>query len=90
MDRHGFYGVYHMSLGQTDLIAEAFEQFLCRIIEDEEINSRALSNDSKLFEDTLISRKCCICRELYDNFGTDLEADGDAERGHHPHCPMYK
>jgi hypothetical protein len=33
-DKHGFFGVYHVSLGQPESISEAFENFLQRIIEE--------------------------------------------------------
>lgn len=95
IDSHGFLGVYHVSIGQPDLVAEAFESFIMRIIEEEEQNSRQDDNDSKIFEDTLITRKCCICRELYDNFGQPSNSPTDSpeqkhDKAHHPHCPMYK
>lgn len=96
VDRHAFYGVYHVSLGQVDTVAEAFEGFLSRILDDEELNSRALSNDSRLFEDTMISRKMCICRELYENFGSmdskeyDDNGNPTPPKKHHPSCPMAK
>lgn len=36
IDSHGFYGVYHVSKGQAENVAEAFESFIMRIIEEEE------------------------------------------------------
>jgi hypothetical protein len=33
-DKHGFFGVYHVSLGQPESITDAFENFLLRIIEE--------------------------------------------------------
>ena len=36
IDSHGFFGVYHVSKGQADNVAEAFESFIMRIIEEEE------------------------------------------------------
>ena len=37
--------------------------------------SRVLSNDSKLFEDTMLTRNYCICRELRENFASEQRDD---------------
>ena len=84
INSHGFFGVYHVSIGQPDNIAEAFESFIMRIIEEEEQTSGYRDNDSKIFEDTLITRKCCICRELYDNFGQPSPTESPHQQNESP------
>ena len=71
----GFKNVYHVCLNQADTVYDSFESFLIKIMTAEEDMSRVLSNDSKLFEDTLMTKNCCICRELRENFTSDQRQD---------------
>ena len=49
-----------------------------KIISTEEDFSRILSNDSKIFDDTMLTRNCCICRELNENIESkDNENTGE-------------
>ena len=62
--KRGIVNVYHVCLNQADTVFDSFESFLIKIIQADEDISRVLSNDSKLFEDTMLTRNNCICREL--------------------------
>ena len=96
-DQKGFFGVYHVSMGQPESVCDAFENFIQRIIQEESIHSRKSSNDSRFYADETLKSRMCICRDLIDNFEEDSCFDyknGTLEKGefrqHHPHCPIRR
>ena len=72
-DSKGFFGVYHVSLGQPESIYDAFENFLTRIHNEQFKFHRTSTEGSKLFHDDTIRTKKCICKTLYD--GIDSQDD---------------
>lgn len=67
--------MYHVCLNQPDTVYDSFESFLIKILQAEEDMSRVLSNDSKLFEDTMLTRNHCICKELRENFSSEQKQE---------------
>lgn len=70
IDAAGFFGTYHVSLGQPESICDSFENFLSRIL-SEERRRRYDSSVSKLFADDTMRTKTCICRELMEHYNSD-------------------
>lgn len=77
----GFHTHHHVCLHQPETVYEAFESFLKKIISTEEDFSRILSNDSKIFDDTMLTRNCCICRELNENIESRDNENNTGEFG---------
>ena len=56
MEKHGFFGVYHVSTTQSDTVFDSFENFLQRMIEDEEYARRTFSVASDFFDQYTIKK----------------------------------
>ena len=102
IDQAGFFGTYHVSMGQPDTICEAFENFIARILTEKQ-RRRYDSSVSKIFADDTLRTRTCICRDLMERYNSDDQGNGflyndqkgarDNEREfrqHHPHCPMRR
>lgn len=74
IDAAGFFGTYHVSLGQPESICDSFENFISRILNEKQ-RRRYDSSISKLFADDTMRTKTCICRELMEHFNTDDQGD---------------
>lgn len=103
IDSAGFFGTYHVSMGQPETITEAFENFIQRILSEKQ-RRRYESSVSKIFADDTLRTRTCICRDLMEHYNSDDQGQGgflynDTKgarenekefRQHHPHCPMRR
>ena len=51
---NGYFGIYHISIGQPDTVYESFESFITRMVEENELAQRTFTVGSTFFDDFTI------------------------------------
>ena len=53
-EANGYFGIYHVSLGQPDTVFESFENFVTRMMDENNLAKRTFTVGSTFFDDFTI------------------------------------
>lgn len=54
LEQNGYFGIYHISMGQPESIKLSFENFIWRVVDEQLFTQRTYSVSSKFFEEFTI------------------------------------